>query len=517
MVYTKTYGRKILYANIEEKDLLALSIEEQNQRIIEILNEVVPLHEQNKIECQYLKDFKNGKQDIYIDKKKLTRPEIDNKTVENWAYAFIDFKKCFLLGKPIQYTLADDSSEKEISELNKYCKYEGKKAKDMDIYDDILTCGRGFRYVYADDVTNEDEAPFEMLNLDVEYTDVVYSSSIRKEQLFSFIETPIKYIKEEKDLKTGTIKQLTQFYSEYTIYLRNRSFTVSNKIGGFTVVEESDKPIIINKHIIQEYYVNKDRISLIEIGKDLFNDINYLESLDKDDMEQFVNAIMVFVNAKVEEDDLSVIRQMGAVSISSTDQREARIDLLEQRLKASDTQIYYTRLLTSLHQILGIPMSSDSGTITSGDTGQAKLTGQGYTMAGIRIEGDETMFDICDKKMLDVILTICRESANSEIKELAVRDIESKFSRDTSDNLLVKTQGLLNLYSCDIPREVANSVVNLFNDANSVTKMQEKLFGEQTSQLNPSANTGSNIENKDVTNEQNNSLTQVNENELQQK
>lgn len=514
----KTYGRKILYANIDEKTLLSLSIEEQNKKIIEILNQVIPLHEVNKQECIYLKDFKNGKQDIYTDKKKHTRQEIDNHTVENWAYALIDFKKCFLLGKPIQYTLADDGSSNEIGLLNKYCKYEGKKAKDMDIFDDVLTCGRGFRYTNSDKVNEEDEAPFELINLDVEYADVVYSSGIRKEQLFAFIETPMEYIKQEKDLKTGELKNLTMFYSNYQIYLRNRTFNVTAKDGGFAIEEGSDKPIILDKHIIQEYYLNKARISLIELGKDLFNDINYLESLDKDDMEQFVNAIMVFTNAEVNSADLQEIKDLGAVSIASTENRDAKVELLEQRLNATDTQTYYTRLLTSLHQILGIPMAADSGTVTSGDTGQAKLTGQGYTMAGIRSEGDETMFDSCDKRTLDVILKICKLNAKSEIKKLDLSNVESKYSRDTSDNLLVKTQGLMNLYSCDIPREIANSVVNLFNDANAVTRMQKEMFGEQTSQQNAKKdNTGDTTNLKDKANEQLNDMNALVQNQIQSK
>ena len=189
---------------------------------------------------------------------------------------------------------------------------------------------------------------------------------------------------------------------------------------------------------------------------------------------------MVFTNAEIDEDALDEIKDLGAVSISSTEGREAHVDLLQQRLKAGDTQIYYNRLLTSLHQILAIPMASDNGSETSGDTGKAKLTGQGYTMAGIRIEGDENMFDRCDRKCLKIILKICSNSANSDIKELKVSQIDSKFSRDTSDNLLIKTQGLLNLYSCDIPREIANTVVNLFNDPNEVSRQQEKLFGKQT-------------------------------------
>ena len=480
MVNTKTYGRSVLYANLTEEQLLAMPLEEQDKAIIEVMNTAAQLHEKNKTECKYLIDFKNGMQDIYTDKVKHTRTEIDNHTVENWAFACIDFKKCFLLGKPIQYTQINDSSSKEIAKLNEYCKYENKKTKDMDIYEDILTCGRGFRYTNSDEPKAEDEAPFELINPEVEYTEVVYSSGIRHEQLFAFIETPMQYVDRQQNIDTGEYEDIIKYYSEYTIYLRNRMFVVDNRIGSIQKKNDSDKLIALNEHIITEYYINRKRISLIEIGKDLFNDINYLESLDKDDMEQFVNAIMIFVNAEVDEEALNEIKELGAVSISSTENREAHVDLLQQRLKAGDTQTYYTRLLTSLHQILGIPMSSDNGGQSTGDTGKAKLTGQGYTMAGIRIEGDENMFDMCDKKCLKTILAICSNSSKSDIKDLKVSQIESKFSRDTSDNLLVKTQGLLNLYSCDIPREIANTVVNLFNDPNEVSRQQENLFGKQT-------------------------------------
>ena len=73
MVDTKTYGRSVLYANITEEELLAMSLEEQDKTIIEIMNTVAQLHEKNKLECIYLKDYKDGKQDIYEEKQKITR------------------------------------------------------------------------------------------------------------------------------------------------------------------------------------------------------------------------------------------------------------------------------------------------------------------------------------------------------------------------------------------------------------------------------------------------------------
>lgn len=517
----KTFGRQTILANYEEDDLLSLlsekKIKELDKIIIKILQQAEGIHQQNKAETIYLKGYLYGDQDIK-NKKKYTREEINNKTTENWVWAFVDFKKSYLLGKPIQYVQLNDAEGKEISILNQYVRYAQKKAKDMLIYEDALVCGRGFRYVNKNKRFKKGKAPFEIINCNPEDTEVVYSSKLGNEQLFSYIETEmIDYQPSTNDKGVLVTDEIP--YSEYAVYLRNAALTYSNK-GGTWHREGEPKPLLYDEHIITEYYLNKKRISMIEIGKDLFDDINYLESLDKDDMEQFVNAILVFTNATVTEDDLTDIKALGAVCINSTENKKASVDLLQGRLNATDTQTYYNRLLSALHQILGVPMSSENGSVTFGDTGQAKLTGQGYTDAGIRSEGDTTMFGVCDMQSLEVILKICKSTNNSEVKELSASDIDNKFQREMSENLLVKTQGLLNLYACDIPRSVANSIVNLFGDPNSVTEMQQQLFGEQQSQQNKGSSqligdkrTASEFK----INKQNNDLTRATQNDLQGK
>lgn len=508
----KSYGRTTIYANYTEEEILKAKDSELDKIIIDILNNSASIHKNNKENSQYLKNFYYGDQDIKYKEKK-TRKEINNKTVENWAYAIIQFKMAYLLGKPIQYVQLNDSGEAEISLLNKYVRYESKKAKDKELYEDILTCGRAFRYVNKDKNKKEDEAPFELINCPVENTEVVYSSKLGNEQLLAYISTDMEDINTKTD-ENGIVVSNKTNYTEYTVYLRDKVITYSNKGGTFKRVVGSEMPLLWGEHIITEYYINRKRISLIELGKDLFNDINYLESLDKDDMEQFVNAIMVFTNATISEEELEEVKKMGAVCINSTDQRKASVELLQGRLNAADTQVYYNRLLSALHQILGVPMASDTGGITYGDTGQAKLTGQGFTSAGIRAENDETMFEMCDLKALKVILKICKES-KSGIKKLLASDIDIKFQRDRLDNLLVKTQGLLNLYACDIPREFANSIVNLFSDPHAITMEQEKLFGPQISQLG--AKTKETTNKNNVVEEQNKNLVNTLENNLQQK
>ena len=259
-------------------------------------------------------------------------------------------------------------------------------------------------------------------------------------------------------------------------------------------------------------------MGLLEIAKDIFDDINYVENLDKDDIESFVNAIMVFTNAEVTEAGMEAIKQYGAVSIKSTDQKKASVELLQSRLKSLDTQIYYLRKLGALHSILSVPQASQGGEISNAETGKAVLTGQGFTSASVRVETEEKAFKMCDRNALKVILRICRNFSESKITKLKVSDVDIKFSRDLSDNLLVKTQALMNLATANIPPQIANAVIGLFSDPVAVTKLQEAYMEEKRRIQEQLANqkTAGNNNNQNKVNEQNNNISKTNENQNQE-
>ena len=497
----KTYGRKTIFGNYTEEQLLSGTNEEIEAKVIDILSNSIEIHNQNKTESIYLQNYLYGDQDIK-DKVKLTRTDINNKSVENWAWAFQDWKKAFLLGKPIQYAPKDDKANEEISTLNDYVSYENKQSKDQDLYEDIFTVGRAFRYVSGSKINDEDEAPFDILNLDVLNTEVVYSSSIKHEQLLAFVQTSKKYIVQEVNPETNKTEDVPKYYDEYTVYTRNKKYRIDNKLGTFRILDT--KPIIVNTHIITEYYFNKARMSFLEICKDIFDDINYIENLDKDDIEAFVNSIMVFTNAEVDETAMEGIKRFGAVSIKSTDQKKASVELLQSRLKSLDTQIYYLRKLSALHSILSVPEATQSGDLSNAETGKAMFTGQGFTSASIRVENEENSFKQFDRNSLKVILKVCKITKNSNIKELKVSNIDIKFSRDLSDNLLVKTQALINLATANIPPEIRNAVVGLFNDPLSVSRLQEQYLKEKQA-LEVA------IKNKTVVEEQNNNIQDTTE------
>lgn len=509
----KTFGRTTIYACYTEKELLEGTIDEIGNKVLDILNNSIAIHEKNKAESQYLIDYLYGDQDIK-DKVKLTRTDINNKGTENWAWASMDFKKGFLLGKPIQYAPIDDVANEEISKLNSYVGFEGKDEKDQDLYEDIFTVGRGFRYNVGSETNEEDEAPFDILNLDVLHTEVVYSNSIYHEQLLTYVETDMQYIVSEVDPVTGEKKDRPIPYKEYTVYLRNIQFVANDKGGKLAIIPEKTKSLIQNIHLVTEYSFNKKRESALELVKDILNDLNDVENFDKDDIEGFVNAIMVFTNAEVNKEGMEAIKQYGAVSIKSTDQKKASVELLQSRLKSLDTQIYYLRKLSALHSILGVPEATQNGDISNAETGKAMLTGQGFTSASVRIQNEENYFKACDRKSLKVILKICKSLSNSGIKNLKVSDIEIKFSRDLSDNLLTKTTALLNLTTAQIPPEIRNAVVNLFSDPVGVTKLQEAYIKEQRN-IQQELNNRNTNNNENKINEQNNKLQDNTQNENQ--
>jgi len=500
----KTFGRKTIFANYTEEQLLKGTEEEQKSKILDILQNSVELHEKNKADTIYLQNYLYGDQDIK-DKVKLTRTDINNKGVENWAWAFQDWKKAFLLGKPIQYAPLDDKANEEITQLNNYVNYEDKDQLDQDIYEDIFTVGRGFRYVNASPINEDDESPIELLNLDVKNTEVVYSSSINHEQLLTFVVTSKKYIVQEVDPNTGKPANVPRNYNEYNVYTRNKLYVVNDKEGWNLKSFTDEQPIIHNCHIITEYYFNRKRMSFLEICKDIFDDINYVENLDKDDIEGFVNAIMVFTNAEVNKEAMEAIKEYGAVSIKSTDQKKASVELLQSRLKSLDTQIYYLRKLSALHSILSVPQATSNGDLSNAETGKGFLTGQGFTSASVRVENEEKSFKKCDRNSLKVILKICKSKDASQIKNLKVSNIDIKFSRDLSDNLLTKTQALINLATAQIPPEIRNAVVGLFSDPVSVTKLQEAFIAEQQ-KLKQEIEAKKSSNNEGGINEQNNDI-----------
>lgn len=493
-----THGRKTLYSSIKEEEL-------NRETIGNILTDLLEYHNRNHVESKYLKDYYIGIQDIEY-KTKQTREEINNKMTENWAYCITEFMKSFILNEPIQYVQSTEGVSDEIVELNKFMSYENKAFKDTDLIEDIVLTGRGFRYVAPDAPLDEDEAPFEAENIEPENCEVVYYSGVGHKQLFAFVET--KMVKEVMEKLTDLEEEHSVWkeYSEYIVYTKNKAYRYTTENGNVEFV--SEEGIYPAGHRIIEYYFNKSRLSLIEVAKPILDKINQLESLDMDDMEQFVNALMVFKNANITEETIQQGRELGAILLKSDTNMPADVALLQGRMKATDTQVFYQRLLNALLAIVAMPFANDNGTY--GDTGVARMAGQGWTMADQRANPLIASLIRSEKEVLKYVLRICKEKGGS-IKNLKASDIEIRFRINKNANILEKTQALMNMKQAQIAPSVAIPTCKLFNDDQNAIKQSEQYYGADSFWKMPELNANSNQE----VEEQNNKIQDTKETDKQ--
>ncbi len=102
-------------------------------------------------------------------------------------------------------------------------------------------------------------------------------------------------------------------------------------------------------------------------------------------------------------------------------------------------------------------------------------------MADERAKQDELSFKKPERQFLKLILNICNEKLKGKtgnLKGLKLSDIDIKFTRNKSDNILVKTQALLNLMSAQCPPDIAFTVIGLFNDPNEVFEKAKEYYGD---------------------------------------
>ena len=80
--------------------------------------------------------------------------------------------------------------------------------------------------------------------------------------------------------------------------------------------------------------------------------------------------------------------------------------------------------------------------------------------------------------MLKVVLKILSLTETSEVADLKLSDIDVKFSRNRTDSLLVKTQGLSNMLQAGIHPLIAITHCGLFSDPQGVWNDSKAYMGK---------------------------------------
>jgi SPP1 family phage portal protein len=488
-----SFGRRMLLTSEE-------TITSEN--VVEVLKKVLPDFNKNESDSEYLYSYFNGNQPI-LNRVKKFRPEINNKVVENHAHEIVNFKTGYDFGEPIQYVRRatkngtgseidiNYSSDKEdmevtskITLLNEFMHCEDKSSKDKNLAEWFYITGSAFRMVLPNpDYPEDSGSPFTIDTLDSRYTAVVYNSGFRKKPVMS-----IQKVVLDND------KVL------YCIYTENLYFEILDN-----AITKCDSNLLGSIPVI-EYPANSSRTGSFELVIGLLDEINNVESNRIDGIEQFVQSFMKFINVNIDSDKYEELKEQGAILVKSDPNCPADVDVISSELNQSQVQTALDHLYQMVLIICGMP-DRNGANRTTGDTGQAVILRDGWTSAEAEAKNVEGVFKPAEKKFLKIALSIMRDLSHIDIK---LSDIDIKFTRNKTDNIVTKTQAMQSMLESGIHPQISITNSGLFSDPEQVyldslpyLQAKWKTKGETESESEKLQNNGqsqtisaSNVENK---------------------
>lgn len=438
-------GRRMIKSSVKEVT---------DKNVVEVLFRAMETHNLNRSEIDYLWKYYRGEQPIR-HRVKDVRPEICNKIVENRANEIVSFKVGYLCGEPIQYVSRNGGEEivKQINALNEMMFAEDKASQDQELVEWQMICGTAFRLVLPDEPNEEDEAPFELYTLDPRDTFVVYSNEIGNKPLMA-----VKYSVDENEV------------THYSVYTENRYYL----IDGDLLIEST--PHALDTIPIFEYPANNARLGAFEIVLPLLDAINNVESNRMDGIEQFIQAFWKFIGCNIDKEKFKLFKEMGAILVPPNDNGgNIDVDLIVKELNQTQSQTLKEDIYNAVLTICGMP-NRNGGSSTS-DTGSAVLLRDGWSDAEARAKDSENVFKRSEKKMLKLVLRICRDIGGLT---LFLKDIDMKFTRRNYEAIQSKSQVLISmLQEPKIHPQLAFQHSGMFSDSESAYTMSMKYYEEQ--------------------------------------
>lgn len=427
------FGRRVIYTN---KNQITAN------NIVEELNKALAIHHANAREIEYLDRYYRGDQPI-LYRKKVNRPDVNNKIALNLAYELVERKTAEICAEPIQYVLrgTDDEKSKEITELNITMDSESKQECDIDICRWRSICGTAYRFIGNDEGNGDllDESDFALFAENPIYTFVVYYSNNRP--AFSC------QIRSDENNKTV-----------YFCYTNAEWFKiVDGKINSRGLNGNGAIPVV-------EYPNNSRRLSDIEITIPITDAINTLNSDRINGIEQFVSSWIKFVNCEIDENNFKKMSLMGALVVKSNNgaENKADVDVMTNELNQTEGQVVFNDLFEKFLSIQGLANRQGN---TGGDTGNAVSLRNGHYDAGLRTAINEPILKKSERMSLKIILNRLRIKRGFT---LMPSDVEIHVNHNKLDNLLTKAEALKLLLEAGVEYKRAIKTVDLFSDSEAV-------------------------------------------------
>lgn len=447
-------GRREIFTDVKE-------ITQKN--ICDVMVDAFGTHLQNVYEIKYLQDYEKGIQPI-LNRVKEVRPEINYKAVENHAAEITAFKVGYVFGSPITYVQRINNEvsgndqkvdDKKISILNEMMFEERKISQDQKLGKDLAITGVGYRIILPKRIKTG-LSVFDMIRLNPQNAFVVKYNDIYKR-----VALGVSYVtQKDNSIRIGA-------------YTDKHYYELEGTTASFKVT--SVKPHMIGVVPIVEYQNDSERMGCFERVLPLLDALNIATSDRLNGLAQFVQSILWMNNCEVDSDQMEQLKDKLGLLTKSEPGNPASVEYLTATLDQAQTQTLVDYLYEQILQIAGVPGREQS---TGGNTGQAIMLSNGWQIAETHARSMEQTFTDSEFKTLEVVLNIAKKTDTSELASLKLSDIDVKFSRNKTDSLIVKTQGLLNQLQAGIHPLIAISNCGLYSDPQTVYNDSAPYLGK---------------------------------------
>ncbi len=443
--YTYLFGRRQIFTTSDYFDA---------DNIISEVNQALNFHMQNMLEEETLYWYRRGLQPV-LNRKKEVRPEICNKVIINNAEQVCTFKNGYFYQKPAYYISRrkDEAIAEKVRQLNEWLYVSGKTYADTQVVNWFDTVGLGVVFVEPNK-ENPDTVPYNAYALDPRKSFVVYSLRPGNKPVMGL-----------NIIIDGGVIKVDVFTRDYVYRLSGTAtgrFITNDPVYVATVTTiDAVEPNVIGEIPIIEYQYNENRMACFESAITIMDAINAAESNRLDGIEQAVQQLCVAYNCQFEEGTTANdIRQAGMIVLKSVGENKADFKLLDSVLDQNATQTTLDSLYEQMLYKCSMPSTTKGGSSTS-DTGTAVYLRDGYQMADTAARNTQDLFEISNRRFDKVVLKILQMQNGFDLK---LEDFELKLERNSTSNLLVKSQAAMTMKQLGLAPEIALGRSGLSND-----------------------------------------------------
>ena len=433
------------------------------ENIIDQVNMALAYHFQNVFEEDYLYWYRRGIQPI-LERKKEIRPEICNKIVVNTANQIVVFKNGYFLSSPAFYVSRTDDTDK-VKQLNEFLYTSGKQQADNKVVNWFHTVGLGAVLVEPNR-EKDPKRPVCVYALDPRSAFVVYDMGPAERPVMGI---NVVVYEDQAYIDVFTKDSVYKITGSYVVNEVTDRANVYVAASG--IVEE--RPNVLGLIPIVEYQFDENRMGAFEPVIPLMDEYNLIESNRADGVEQFIQSLAVAYNCDFEEGvTANSIRQAGMIVLNSIEGRPADFKIISQQLDQQQTEISLKSIYNQILMKAGVPSGEKSSGGTSDNVGAVYLR-DGFAIADTHARNTEDLFKESNKYFDEVFLKIVQRATGLDV---SITDIDLQFTRNEMNNLLVKTQGALNLKTLGFSPELAFAKSGLSYDPVSDVENSKKYI-----------------------------------------